>query len=88
MTTYILDIDETYRLNGEYSRTTFTDKDEAICAYRAQRRGFTTLTVDDGDKRRVLLDTDGRKYAKGSPFYSFPHVPHTSILDGKEIETT
>ena len=34
------------------------------------------------------MDAEGRKYIKGSPFYNFPHVPHISILDGKEIETT
>jgi len=88
MTKYILRIDETYRLNGERKVEEYLDKQEVIDAYNLQRKGFASILVDEGGSKKVLIDDNGRKYVKGSPFYNFPHVPHISILDGKEIETT
>ena len=85
---YNLLIDETYRLNGERSSLIFNNKEDAIKAYKDQRRGFASIIFDNGGKKELLSDEAGRKYIKGSPFYYFPHVPHTSIIDGREIETT
>lgn len=87
-TTYRLQIDETYRLNGEWRNEDFLAEDLAVAAYNAQRRGFASIVVKVEGVSSLLTDSTGRKYIKGSPFYEFPHVPHISILDGREIETT
>jgi hypothetical protein len=88
MSKYIVNFDETYRLNGERSFQVFDNEEDAVAAYQKQHRGFASILVESEGIKKLLLDEDGRKYIKGSPFYYFPHVPHTSILDGKEIETT
>lgn len=85
---YIVSIDETYRLNGERSKIEFDNESDAILAYNNSRRGFASIVVEKENSKNILTDSNGRKYIKGSPFYTFPHVPHVSILDGKEIETT
>lgn len=86
--TYILSIDETYRLNGERFTLIFDNELDAIEAYNNSRRGFASIVIEEANIKKILTDSNGRKYIKGSPFYTFPHVPHVSILDGKEIETT
>ena len=86
---YLLYIDETYRLDGQRTEQIFDSREEAISAYLSQRKGMVNITViDDSGRRKVLQDENGKKYMKGSPFYNFPHIPHISILDGKEIPTT
>ena len=89
MLKYIVTIDETYRLNGDRNDFVFDKKEEAVSLYEEQRKGFASIVEEDGSgNKSILKDIDGRKYIKGSPFYNFPHVPHKSIIDGKEIETT
>jgi len=90
---YLLEVDETYRINGTRSFYEYEDEQEAIESYHAHRRGMVNIlkiiTYSDGTKSKKLhQDEDGRKYIKGSPFYGFPHVPHRSAIDGTEIPTT
>ena len=86
---YIVEIDETYRINGERTFKEFEVESDAINCYTEQRRGMVNiLVVDDSCSTYLLQDKDGRKYIKGSPFYGFPHVPHISKIDGKEIPST
>ena len=86
---YLLYIDETYRLDGQRTEQIFDSREEAVSAYMSQRKGMVNITeIGDDGKRKILQDEAGRKYMKGSPFYNFPHIPHISILDGKEIPTT
>lgn len=86
---YILEVDETYKIDGQRSFFTFTDRNEAIARYHSHWRGMVNLRQKDETGRQSLaVDEDGRKYIKGSPFYNFPHVPHKSKIDGKEIPST
>ncbi|MNB91991.1 hypothetical protein D3C81_521350 [compost metagenome] len=93
---YVLEIDETYRLNGTRNFVKFNytpeGKEEAINAYNSHYRGMLNLCsidVDDNTgkviSQKLVQDENGRKYIKGSPFYNFPHVGHKSKIDGTEI---
>lgn len=93
MPKYVLEVDETYRINGTRSFYEFTDESLAIAAYHESNRGMvnlrvTTTSEDGKETTRLLQDTELRKYVKGSPFYKFPHVPHISKIDGAEIPST
>lgn len=85
---YVVCIDQTYKLNGERKEVSFDNETDAVDLYTETRFGFVSITKKTENKKSILLDESGRKYIKGSPFYIFPHVPHISIIDGREIETT
>lgn len=88
---YLLEIDETYRIDGKRTFITFesNEKEQAIKSYHDHNRGMVNLCeVYSDEKKRLLKDEDGRRYVKGSPFYDFPHVPHRSKIDGSEIPST
>lgn len=93
MKEYLLEVDETYKVDGTRTFYKFENEQEAIDAYHSHWRGMLNICVifkdDSGNERKKLLeDENGRKYIKGSPFYNFPHVPHRSKIDGKEILST
>lgn len=93
MANFLLEVDETYKVNGTRTFYEFDDEAEAVEAYHSHWRGMINLCTQtpgaDGEAiKRLHTDENGRKYIKGSPFYNFPHVPHRSKIDGSEIPTT
>lgn len=85
---YLLEVDETYKVDGTRTFFEFESEEKAVEAYHSHWRGMVNLCRIDGDHKFLASDAEGRKYIKGSPFYDFPHVPHRSKVDGSEIPLT
>lgn len=86
----LLTIDEQYRKGGKKRMKTFDwdEQEKAAEAYDDAWRGMVTLCVVEHDEEGNILrepylhvDSQGRKYIKGSPFYNFPTVPRVPKIE-------